>query len=130
MSLRFRVISIGTLTRNREWGEQAPKRASHATTTLIQDEGTTILVDPSLPAEILAARLDERSGLTPGDVDVVFLTTFRPTHRRSLALFDRATWSMSESEIEAIGLATSRPPVRPVPASVIAAVKPPTDKNR
>ena len=65
MSLRYRVISIGALSKNRFWGETAPKRFPHATTTLICDGTQTILVDPSLPAEVLAQRLEERSALTP-----------------------------------------------------------------
>ena len=62
MSLRYRIISIGTLSKNRFWGETQPKRFPHATTTLIQDGTQTILVDPSLPAEVLTQRLEERSG--------------------------------------------------------------------
>lgn len=102
MGLRYRVIAIGALGRNRLWGETEVKRFSHATTTLIQDEGKTILVDPSLPGEALAQRLDERTGLTPDAIDAVFLTTFRPVHRRSLVMFDRADWLMHEPEIEAM----------------------------
>ncbi len=34
-------------------------------------------------------------------IDVVFLTTFRPVHRRALAAFTGATWQMHEPEIEA-----------------------------
>jgi glyoxylase-like metal-dependent hydrolase (beta-lactamase superfamily II) len=104
MSVKYRVISIGTLSRNALWNEKSKKRNAHATTTLIQDGDTTVLVDPSLPAEILQQRLDERSGLTIDQIDVVFLTTFRPIHRRSLALFDRATWLMDKREIEAMNL--------------------------
>ena len=104
MSLSYRVISIGTLSKNALWNERQPKRASHATTTLIRDRNTTILVDPGLPAEILSQRLDERTGLTPEQIDLVFLTNFRPAHRRALGLFERAKWVMHEREIEAVGL--------------------------
>ena len=102
MSLRYRVISIGALSKNRFWGETQPKRFPHATTTLIYDGPQTILVDPSLPAEVLAQRLEERSALTPDKIQAVFLTTFRPVHRRSLALFSGATWLMHGPEIEAV----------------------------
>jgi glyoxylase-like metal-dependent hydrolase (beta-lactamase superfamily II) len=101
VSLRYRVISIGTLSRNRFWGESQAKRYPHATTTLVQDGRLTLLVDPSLPAEVLAQRLDERSGLSPDKIEAVFLTTFRPIHRRSLSLFGKATWLMHEAEITA-----------------------------
>jgi glyoxylase-like metal-dependent hydrolase (beta-lactamase superfamily II) len=102
MAVDYSVISIGTLSRNRFWNEGQAKRAAHATTTLVRDGLTAILVDPGLPPELLQHRLDERSGLRPDQIDVVFLTTFRPVHRRSLALFERATWLMHEPEVDAI----------------------------
>jgi len=102
MEVDYRIVSIGALSRNRMWGETSPKRTSHATTTLIRDESTTILVDPSLPAELLVQRLDERAGIGPAQVDAVFLTSFRPVHRRSLQRFDRATWLLHEPEIAAM----------------------------
>jgi glyoxylase-like metal-dependent hydrolase (beta-lactamase superfamily II) len=100
MGLAYDIISIGTLSRNRFWDESAPMRHAHATTTLIRDGNHTILVDPSLPAELLSQRLNERTGLTPDAISAVFLTTCRPVHRRSLTLFDEADWLMSATEIE------------------------------
>jgi glyoxylase-like metal-dependent hydrolase (beta-lactamase superfamily II) len=94
------VISIGALSRNRFWGESTAVRPAHATTTLIRHEDRTILVDPSLPPEILAARLNERTGLEPERIDMVFLTTFRPVHRRGISLFGRADWLMYDVELE------------------------------
>ncbi len=102
MSVEYSVVSIGTLSRNRFWNETQARRAAHSTTTFIRDANTTLLVDPGLPGDLLAHRLDERTGLRPDQIDVVFLTTFRPVHRRSLALFERATWLMHEAEIDAI----------------------------
>ena len=102
MEVDYRIVSIGALSRNRMWDETTPKRTSHATTTLIRDKNTTILVDPSLPADLLVQRLDERAGIAPAQVDVVFLTSFRPVHRRSLPLFDQATWLLYEPEIAAM----------------------------
>ncbi len=96
------VISIGTLSRNTFWGEKAAVRPSHATTTLVRDSGATILVDPSVPSELVAHRLEERSGLKPDQIDVVFLTSFAPVHRRSLALFERADWLIHEAERSAM----------------------------
>ena len=102
MSLNHTIISIGTLSRNRFWNEQEAKRAAHSTTTLIRSGSTAILVDPGLPAELLVRRLDERAGITPGDVDTVFLTNFRPAHRRALAVLSKSTWLTHEPEIEAV----------------------------
>lgn len=102
MSLQYRIISIGTLSKNRFWGESVPKRFPHATTTLVRSNTETILIDPSLPAELMKQRLEERAGLAPEQIGAVFLTTFRPIHRRSLSLFDRASWLMHQPEIEAV----------------------------
>lgn len=102
MGVEFDIVSIGALSRNRLWNETEAKRAGHATTTLIRDASTTILVDPGLPAEVLAQRLDERAGLRPEQIEVVFLTNFRPVHRRGLAVFSKATWLMHQPEIAAM----------------------------
>src|SRR5688500_13547430 len=100
-STRFDVISIGTLSRNRLWGETTPVRTAHATTTLIRSGKRTILVDPGLPAQALAARLFERTALRPEQVDTVFLTNFRPAHRAGLGLFEDAKVLMHEIEQQA-----------------------------
>ncbi len=102
MSVECRVVSIGTLSRNPFRGEREPVRTAHATTVLVRDGETSILVDPGLPAELVAARLDEQAGLKPAQIDAVFLTTFRPVHRRGLVLFERAAWLMHEVEIQAV----------------------------
>ena len=102
VSLALDVINIGCLSRNRFWNEQQAKRAAHATCVLVRDEDSTVLVDPYLPAELLSHRLDERAGLAPDDIDCVFLTCFRPVHRRGVSLFDRADWLMGGGEIEAM----------------------------
>jgi len=89
-SVRFDVISIGTLSRNRLWDEAQSVRTPHATTTLIRAGDRHVLVDPALPAQALGARLFERTGLGPEQIDTVFLTNFRPAHRMGLALFQNA----------------------------------------
>lgn len=100
MALEYRIISIGTMSHNRLWNEQADVRTAHATTTLIKTDEKTILVDPSLPAEILKARLFERTGQGPETVTDVFCTTLHPTQRRGLTLFDQANWYAGETEIQ------------------------------
>src|SRR5690606_3645211 len=86
-------------------GERGNVRTGHGTTTLIQGEKKTILVDPSLPAPILAPRLEERAGLKPTDITHVFLTSFNPELRRGLLAFDDATWWIGADEREQIGAA-------------------------
>ncbi len=97
-SVRFDIISIGTLSRNRLWNEPQPVRTPHATTTLVRSSGRHILIDPGLPAVALGARLFERTGLRPEQIDTVFLTNFRPSHRAGLALFDKARVYIHELE--------------------------------
>jgi len=104
MPLDFRVISIGALDFHPLRGEKSPARTGHATTTLVRSGDANILVDPSLPDQVLAARLDERAGLKPADITHVFLTCFRPDVRRGIALFDSAKWLISEAEREGVGV--------------------------
>jgi glyoxylase-like metal-dependent hydrolase (beta-lactamase superfamily II) len=101
MAIEYSVISIGTLSRNRLWDESAAVRTPHATTTLVIDGERQILVDPSLPGEILDARFNERTGGSLADITDVFCTTLRPIHRRGLDLLGHAKWWCSEAEMEA-----------------------------
>lgn len=101
-SLRFDVISIGALSRNTLWNEPQPVRTPHATTTLVRAGKQSILVDPGLPAQILGARLFERTGMRPEQIDTVFLTNFRPAHRGGLSLFTRAKVYLHEREQEVV----------------------------
>src|SRR3954466_14630108 len=97
-SVRVDIISIGALDRNRLWGETTAVRTPHATTTLVRTSNRTILIDPGLPAGALGARLHERTGLRPEQIDTVFLTSFRPEHRAGLSIFQNAKWLIHEIE--------------------------------
>jgi len=100
----FRVISIGALDAHPLWNERTPVRTGHATTTLVRSGKDVILVDPGLPGPIVGARLAERSGLQARDVTHVFLTSFRPDVRRGLEQFPAASWLISETERETVGV--------------------------
>ncbi len=100
----LRIISIGSLDAHPLWGETAPVRSGHATTTLVRTKSAAILVDPGLPAQILVARLAERANLKPTDITHIFLTSFRPDTRRALPAFESATWWISETERETVGV--------------------------
>jgi len=95
------IVSIGTLSKNPFWNEKQPVRTSHATTTLVRQEKSNLLVDPSLPLSALEPRLFERSGLRPADITHIFLTNWRPVHRRALASFPNAVWWVNQAEHEA-----------------------------
>lgn len=103
MAVEYRIISIGALGRNRLWGEGAQMRTAHATTTLVTDEDRLILVDPSLPGQILAARFAERTGKDISEVTDVFCTTLRPVHRRGIEALGHAKWWAGEQELESYG---------------------------
>lgn len=100
----FRVISIGALPAHPLWEERTPVRTGHSTTTLIRSGKRTIIVDPGLPAQVIAARLKERAGIGPEAVTHVFLTCFRPETSRGILAFEKATWWVSQPEREAIGV--------------------------
>ncbi|MGC8625609.1 MAG: MBL fold metallo-hydrolase [Phycisphaerae bacterium] len=97
--MKYTVISIGTLSKNPLWRERTAVRTSHSTTTLIRADSLVLLVDPSLPGQILEARLFERTGLKPEMVTHVFLTNLKPVHRRGLNLFSRAIHWATETEM-------------------------------
>jgi glyoxylase-like metal-dependent hydrolase (beta-lactamase superfamily II) len=100
--VRLDIISIGTLSRNRLWNENTELRTAHATTSLIRAGKRKILVDPGLPAPAISARLNERTGLLPADIDSVFLTNFRPSHRAGLSAFSEAKVFLHEREQQAM----------------------------
>jgi len=101
--MEYRVVNIGALAAHPLRGEREPVRLGHATTTVVTADDATILIDPSLPAEVLAPRLQERCGFGPEAVTHVFLTSFRPDLRRGIHLFDHADWLISERERETVG---------------------------
>ncbi len=98
-SLRIDIISIGTLSKNRLWNETVALRTPHATTSLIRGHNRTILVDPGLPPAIIAARLQERSGLDGDAVDTIFFTNLRPAHVGGANAFEKARLLAHEPEI-------------------------------
>jgi glyoxylase-like metal-dependent hydrolase (beta-lactamase superfamily II) len=102
LAVDYRVISIGTLAAHPLWNEGAEARTGHATTTLLSvDAGTHILIDPSLPATALLARLGERSPVRANQVTHVFLTSADPLHHRAIAVFEAAQWLTHETELDA-----------------------------
>jgi glyoxylase-like metal-dependent hydrolase (beta-lactamase superfamily II) len=100
VAVEYRIISIGTLANHLLWQEAAPVRTQHATTTLIDDNGRRILVDPSLPVQVLEARFFERTGQKLSSVTDVFCTTLRPDARRALPALQHARWWCGETELE------------------------------
>lgn len=56
------------------------------TTTLIYDDGKKILVDPGANEKMLLEAL-KAEGLTPQDIDIIFLTHYHPDHFLNIRLF-------------------------------------------
>ncbi|MGI9014782.1 MAG: hypothetical protein ACR2GY_11125 [Phycisphaerales bacterium] len=108
MDADFRIISIGAMAAHPLWNESQDVRADHATTVLIESQKQVILVDPSLPPNILLPRLSERSNRAAEHITHIFLTSFEPMRRRGLSAFTHATWLISERERETIGQALIR----------------------
>lgn len=102
--LEVRVISIGTLAAHPLWGEKTPVRTGHSTTTLVRSGDVTMLIDPGLPEQMLAARLSERANLRTDQITHVFLTSFHPDTHRGIGAFKGATWWISKPEREGVGL--------------------------
>ncbi|MEY4832484.1 MAG: hypothetical protein RL527_697 [Planctomycetota bacterium] len=97
----IRVLSLGAMAGHPLWGEKGDVRAAHATTTLIEAAGRRIIVDPSLPPQVLLPRMQERTNHPPDAITDVFLTSFQPMRRRGIAAFDKAEWWITEREREA-----------------------------
>ena len=100
--VRWDVLTIGHLSRNRYWGEADDRayREPLCTSTLLRSAGHTVVVDPGLSPEEMLRVLDRRAGLAPDSVDIVFLTHFHGDHRVGLAAFPNAVWCMPSAEIE------------------------------
>ena len=96
----FKIISIGTLAKHSLWNETSNLRTGHATTTVIKSNKEILLVDPSLPAPIIDAKLHERWGLRISDITHVFLTSFDVDRQRAIADLTHAKWYMYKPEIE------------------------------
>lgn len=60
-----------------------------SSTTLIEDSGKKILVDPGINRELLLKKLRENN-LTPNDIDIVFMTHYHPDHVFLASMFEKA----------------------------------------
>ena len=60
-----------------------------STTTLIEDSGKKIIVDPGINRKLLLNKLKAES-LTPKDIDIVFMTHYHPDHIFLCSIFENA----------------------------------------
>jgi glyoxylase-like metal-dependent hydrolase (beta-lactamase superfamily II) len=95
MIIRWDIVTIGNLSRNRYWGEGDARgvRSAICTSVVVQGEGFRMIVDPSLSsAEDMARELDRRTGLKPRDITVAFVTHEHGDHWFGLGHFPEARW--------------------------------------
>jgi glyoxylase-like metal-dependent hydrolase (beta-lactamase superfamily II) len=95
MVQRWDIITIGTISRNRYWGEgdDRARRPAICTCTLVVTDQGRLLVDPCLPeADAMARELDRRTGLKLEETDAVFLTHEHGDHHFGLRHFPGARW--------------------------------------
>ena len=89
------VVTIGNLSRNRYWGE-SDERALHSvicSCTVISGNDFHIIVDPSLSDEAaMTAELKRRTGLTPDNINVVFIIHQHGDHIAGLKHFPKSRW--------------------------------------
>jgi glyoxylase-like metal-dependent hydrolase (beta-lactamase superfamily II) len=97
--VRIDIIAIGSLAKNKYWGEKAAVRNEYATTTLVRAGKVVLIVDPGWPAEVLRSALYYRAGLEPQAVTHVFLTHLDAAHSAGSGLFEKAVWWAYEEEI-------------------------------
>ena len=84
---KITIVNIGTLSMNKFWSETERVRSASATCTLVEVNGQRILVDPSPEPEMLKPMLFANTGLSPEQIDQIFLTHFHGDHRYGLDLF-------------------------------------------
>jgi len=100
--VRWHVLTIGHLSRNKFWGESDDQayRSPLCTSTLIRVDNRIIVVDPGCPPDQMARVLYERTGLKLGDVDTVFLTHAHGDHHVGITSFPEARWCIGAPELE------------------------------
>jgi glyoxylase-like metal-dependent hydrolase (beta-lactamase superfamily II) len=89
------IITIGNLSRNRYWGEGDERsfRSAICTCSVISGENFHLIVDPSLADETaMITELKKRTGLSPDNIDAVFITHQHGDHIAGLRHFQKARW--------------------------------------
>lgn len=102
MSLQWKTLTLGHLSRNKFWGESdaAQYHSVVATTTLVQTEEINILVDPTLPVEQTEALLQLHAGLGREDIHIVYATHYHGDHRVDADKYPNAKQYMSAASLQ------------------------------
>ena len=105
MIRRWDIVTIGNISRNRYWGESEDRavRPAMCTSTLITADDFRLLVDPPIEeADRMAAELNRRAGITPEQVELVFITHAHRDHHAGLASFPFSRWLAAGEVADAI----------------------------
>ncbi len=102
MSLQWKTLTLGHLSRNKFWGESdaAQYHSVVATTTLVQTDDINILVDPTLPVEQTEALLQLHAGLGREDIHIVYATHYHGDHRVDADKYPNAKQYMSAASLQ------------------------------
>jgi len=103
--VRWEIVTIGNISRNRYWGESDDRayRSAICTCTFITGEGFRLLVDPSLQdEERMRVELDRRTGCALRNVNAVFITHEHGDHHFGLKHFPEARWMAAPPVAELI----------------------------
>lgn len=102
MSLQWKTLTLGHLSRNKFWGESdaAQYHSVVATTTLVQTDDINILVDPTLPVEQTEALLRLHAGLGREDIHIVYATHYHGDHRVDADKYPNAKQYMSAASLQ------------------------------
>ena len=102
--IKWDVLTLGQISRNRYWGEKDTQayRPAFCTSTLIRAKNCNIIVDPALPEDEMIKVLDGRTGLTPQQVNFVYITHGHSDHIVGLSAFPDARWLTAPKELETV----------------------------
>ncbi len=108
MQPRWIVLNIGSITRNKFWGERESESYRHiyCTSTVIRAQSDIILVDPPMQGRDMEYLLDSRCGITPKEITKVFVTHAHGDHLLGIDMFPDAEWYMMPAELAAYKAST------------------------
>lgn len=101
MKNKWHIVTIGHLTRNIYWGEDNRKvlHPCIATCAVVESEYGNILIDPSLPGEILEKELFDQTGIKAEDIHYTYSTHCHLDHWTGTEAFKNAKICMPIEEL-------------------------------
>lgn len=96
----WKMINLGQVSRNQFWGEPNDIicRPGICNGVVLFDADQIILVDPPYPNDEMLRCLDAHTGLTPEDIDIVYITHAHSDHFDGIHYFPAARWCTGREE--------------------------------